>query len=661
MYQNIQKLRENPETSNAGKKWLEDEMNNLIYEIKKNISIDDIAKIHKRTASSITGKLLSIAVSYITQKNMDINDVSKIVNLSVKSIQDYMEKYPDKKIKNINIIKNINTPSNQTSESKELTGQEIVQLFQPSISITLGIPIQKSEETNVNVEKKEIKLNYEQESALKAFKSGKNIFLTGPAGTGKSVTLGKIKEYCIQDNKQKGITATTGTAAFLLGGKTLHSYLGIGLAKESAEELYLNIRKFKHITDRLRNCDVLIIDEISMLDADLLDKISEYLQIMRRSNKPFGGIQVVLTGDFCQLEPVSGDYCFKSKVWPLLELKLIYLHKLIRQDGDIEFQNILSKVRYGKCSQKTFELLSSLSDKDFGEVKPTILYPRNYDVDKINKMESDKLIASGAKKETYKVIYSKCKNVESAKNYIKSLDIPESIIFCVGDQVVVTANVDQDNGIVNGTRGIVINVDCDWVMIKKTNGKELKIRYFKSTNPDFPDIKIMPLKLAYALSIHKSQGMTLDAIEIDIGSKIFASGQAYTALSRAQNLDSVKVKGISKKSFIIHPDVLEFYQKIEEDIKTTNTKFITKYINIIINNIANHIKLDDTLDFIWEFIPEDEEKILEFFNEYSLPKLSESSNNYQKLKEHLFKLKDFILDNIDMFREKIKESNLFKN
>jgi hypothetical protein len=656
MYQNIQKLRENPETSNAGKKWLEDEIDNLIHEIKKNISFDDIAKIHKRTPSSITGKLLSIAVSYITQKNMDINDVSKIVNLSVKSIQDHMEKYPDKK------IKNIKTPSNQTSESnKELTGEEIVKLFQPSISITLGIPIEKLEETNINVEKKEIKLNYEQESALKAFKSGKNIFLTGPAGTGKSVTLGKIKEYCIQNNKQKGITATTGTAAFLLGGKTLHSYLGIGLAKESAEELYLNIRKFKHITDRLRSCDVLIIDEISMLDADLLDKISEYLQIMRRSNKPFGGIQVVLTGDFCQLEPVSGDYCFKSKVWPLLELKLIYLHKLIRQDGDLQFQNILSKVRYGKCPQKMFELLSSMSSKDFGEIKPTILYPRNYDVDKVNKVESDKLIASGAKKETYKVIYSKCKNVESAKNYIKSLDIPESIIFCVGDQVVVTVNVDQDEGIVNGTRGIVIDVDCDWVMIKKTNGKELKIRYFKSTNPDFPDIKIMPLKLAYALSIHKSQGMTLDAIEIDIGSKIFASGQAYTALSRAQNLNSVKVKSISKKSFIIHPDVLEFYQKIEEDIKTTNTKFITKYINIMINNISNHIKLDDTLDFIWEFIPEYEDKILEFFNEYDLPKLSETSDNYLKLKEYLFELKDFMLDNIDIFREKIRESHLFKN
>jgi hypothetical protein len=115
------------------------------------------------------------------------------------------------------------------------------------------------------------------------------------------------------------------------------------------------------------------------------------------------------------------------------------------------------------------------------------------------------------------------------------------------------------------------------------------------------------------------------------------------------------VKSISKKSFIIHPDVLNFYQKIEEDIKIKNNKFIDKHINIVINNIANHINLDNTLDFIWKFIPEDEEEILKFFDGYSLSKLSESSDDYQKLKEHVFKLKEFMLDNIDMFREKIRE------
>lgn len=648
MYQNIQKLRENPETANVGKKWSEDEINNLLNEIKKNTSMEEIAKIHKRTASSIKSKLFSIAISLI-QKNMNVDEVSKIVNLTPNEIDAYMKKYPvkDKKVK---ITENENKNKSESEDNSKLTGSEILKLFEP-----------EKEDTNLNIEKKEIKLNYEQESALKGFKSGKNIFLTGPAGTGKSVTLGKIKKYCIESNKKYGITATTGTAAFLLGGKTIHSYTGIGLAKESAEEIFKFVRyKLPHIATRLRECEVLIIDEISMLDAELLDKISDYLQYIRKSLKPFGGIQLVLTGDFCQLEPVSGDYCFKSKVWSKLELKTIYLHKLIRQDGDIKFQNILSKLRYGKCSQKTYELLSSLTDKEFGEIKPTILYPRNFDVDKINKYESEKLIASGAKKETYEIEYPRSKTKDKAQRWIKSLDIPDSVTFCIGDQVVVTVNVDQDLGIVNGTRGVVINVKSRSVIIKKINGIELDIKYHKSTNAEDSDISVMyiPLKLAYALSIHKSQGMTLDAIEIDIGSKIFAAGQAYTALSRAQSLESVKVKSISKKSFIINSDVLEFYEKIEEDIKIKNEKFITKYINIIINNIANHVNLDNTLDFIWDFIPEDEDDILTFFNEYSLPILIENMENYKKLKQFIFQIKQYLIDNIDLVREKIKEFHL---
>jgi ATP-dependent DNA helicase PIF1 len=335
----------------------------------------------------------------------------------------------------------------------------------------------------------------------------------------------------------------------------------------------------------------------------------------------------------------------------------VYLHKLIRQDGDIQFQNILSKVRYGKCSQKTFELLSSLSNKEFGEVKPTILYPRNFDVDKINKLESDKLIESGAKKEIYEIEYPRSKNKDKAERWVKSLDIPDSVTFCEGDQVVITANIDQESGIVNGTRGVVIDVKSRSVIIKKINGVTLEIKYHKSTNAEDTNISVMymPLKLAYALSIHKSQGMTLDAIEIDIGSKIFAAGQAYTALSRAQSLDSVKVKSISKKSFIIKPEVLEFYEKIKEDIKIKNEKYVSKHLDIIINNIANHINLDNTLDFIWEFIPEDNQEMLEFFNEYSLPKLTENMKNYIILKKFVFQIKDFLTHNIELFREKIKK------
>jgi ATP-dependent exoDNAse (exonuclease V) alpha subunit len=611
MYQNILKLRENSETANVGKKWSEDEINELLYEIKKNLSLKDIALLHKRTESSIKSKLLSIAISLINKK-MSLEEVSKIVSINTELITEHMDKYPDKKI----------TPI--SSESKK--DKSVAELL----------------EINIQEEKQEITLNSEQELALTKFKSGKNIFLTGPAGTGKSVTLNKIKEYCFQKGKKFGITATTGTAAFILGGKTLHSFLGIGMGKESAEEIFKFVRyKLPHVATKLRECDVLIIDEISMLDKELFDKISDYLQIMRKNTKPFGGIQLVLTGDFCQLEPVSGDYCFKSDNWDKLDLKIIYLHKLIRQDGDIEFQNILSNVRYGKCSDEIFEKLSSLKNKEFGEIKPTILYPRNFDVEKINKLESDKLIESGAKKETYKILYSNSKYKDKTQRWIKSLDLPESITICVGDQVVVTTNVDQELGIVNGTRGIVTDVKITCVTIKKIDHELVNIKYYKSTNAEDPNLSIsyIPLKLAYALSIHKSQGMTLDAIEIDIGSKIFAAGQAYTALSRAKNLESIKIKNISKNSFIINPNVLKFYEHIEENILIKNV------INKLFDNIITHNNLDNSLDFVWEFIPDDETDMLEFFDNYSLPQLSNDSDNYLKLKNYLNKLKNFLINN----------------
>jgi hypothetical protein len=161
----------------------------------------------------------------------------------------------------------------------------------------------------------------------------------------------------------------------------------------------------------------------------------------------------------------------------------------------------------------------------------------------------------------------------------------------------------------------------------------------------------MPLKLAYALSIHKSQGMTLDAIEIDIGSKIFAAGQAYTALSRAKNLDSIKIKNISKNSFIINPDVLQFYEQIEENM------LIDNIINKLFDNIITHTNLDNSLDFVWEFIPEDKTDMLEFFDNYSLPKLSNNSDDYLKLKNYLNKLKNYLINN-ELIIKKLTELNI---
>jgi len=631
MYANILKLKENPETANIGKRWSEEEVNELLNNVKT-MTFSEVASIHKRTEGSIKSKLLSIAMSLINKK-MLIDEISNIVKLSSESIMNYANKTKPEKTK--------------------------PEIKQETISNILDIPV-------LLKEKEEIILNFEQERALKHFKKNKNIFLTGPAGTGKSFTLNKIKEYCNANNKKIGITATTGTAAFLLGGKTLHSYLGIGLAKESAEELFKFVRyKLPHAASRLRECDVLIIDEISMLDTELFDKISEYLKYIRKNTKPFGGLQLVLTGDFCQLEPVTGEYCFKSSVWNDLNLTTIYLHKLIRQDGDIKFQNILSKLRYGICTPKIYENLSKLKDTEFGEIKPTILYPRNIDVDKINKLESDKRIASGAKKQNYELEYPKSTNKDKTQRWIKSLDIPELSTFCVGDQVVVTANINQDEGIVNGTRGIVVDVKSRSVIIKRINGQEINITYHTSTNAEDSKLYVsyIPLKLAYALSIHKSQGMTLDAIEIDIGSKIFAAGQAYTAISRAKSLSSIKVKSISINSFIIHPDVLTLYQTIEKDVIIKNEQFIIKQLDTLIHNIANHINYDKSLDFIWEFIPAEDEKLLQFFDGYKEDKVNLDLQNYKNytsnnskindLIKNVYQIKKYMIHDIESVRHKL--------
>jgi len=718
MYQNIQKLKENPDTANIGKKWSDEEVSDLIKERKNDFTIEEIASFHKRTSGSIMSKLLQIACKYIINDNQDINEISSLLKISIEDISDFINKQEKnitktkkekvnyyvvckgvipgiyiswdeclaqvnkfeenhfKKFDNKedaveyydNYSKNSNKSLSETIE--DVVSNKVKNVIKEQLndlSIFDMLDIAKSNINKEIPEKKEIKLNFEQASALKSFKSGKNIFLTGPAGTGKSVTLSKIKDHCESSRLNFGMTATTGTASFLIGGKTIHSFLGIGLAKESAKQIFEYVRyKLSHTAKKLRELQVLIIDEISMLDVELFDKISEYLCYMRKNTKPFGGLQIVLTGDFCQLEPVSGNYCFTSTIWNDLNLKTIYLHKLIRQDGDLEFQNILTKLRYGKCSLRTYNILASLSDTDFGEIKPTILYPRNFDVDKINKLESEKLITSNAKRMTYELEYPKLsKNKEKTIRWIKSLDLPESIQLCIGDQVVVIANIDQDSGIVNGTRGVIIDVKSRSVIIKKINGTTFDIKYHKSVCAEDKDIYVsyLPLKLAYALSIHRSQGMTLDAVEIDIGSKIFAAGQAYTALSRAQSLESIKIKNISKNSFIVNQEVIEFYKKIEENLKITHEKYINKKLNIIIYNIANHINLDNSLDFIWEFIPEEEKDILEFFDGYKISKIDLEFQDYSKiiisdstvypnnLIYNIFNIKKYMLDQIDSVNE----------
>jgi ATP-dependent DNA helicase PIF1 len=404
-------------------------------------------------------------------------------------------------------------------------------------------------------------LNNKQLYAVEQTIKGENILITGPAGTGKSYTIKYIIELLKADNKNIGLTATTGTAAFIIGGQTIHSFMGLGICDGSIADIFIKIKKQSNIYKRLAELDVLIIDEVSMLDSVLFEKISDIFCYIKSNslkdtellNKPFGGIQIILIGDFCQLAPVNGIYCFLSKLWKDANINVILLEELVRQNDDILCQQILQIIRKGKCTDNILKVLNALKETQFDdEIIPTKLYPKNINVDKINDIEVNKLKEAGNNTYTY--------TAEATKDNIGNIS-KYNVELVVNSQVIVTRNIDISAGIVNGTRGVVKNLFKDFVVIKDTKGNFHNITYYKDIfdKKSKSYILHMPLKVSYALSIHKSQGMTIDALEIDLGDNIFTCGQAYTALSRAKSLNSIKIIEVSKESFKINPFVKAFY------------------------------------------------------------------------------------------------------
>lgn len=410
-------------------------------------------------------------------------------------------------------------------------------------------------------------MNADQRKAFDAVVNGSNILLTGSAGSGKSFTIHHIMNWARDKNMNAAVTASTGCAAYLINGRTVHSFLGIGLAKKSAAELFDYVKNKKRpVLQRLRDLDLLIIDEISMIESALLTKISVFLGLIRRSSTPFGGIQIVLSGDFAQLPPVIGGYCFNSPEWKRAQIKTMKLNVIMRQDKDMKLKAILEEVRWGKCSPETLEELKNLRNTKFAHgIVPTILYSTNVNVDLVNNSKFQKLIEGGAPSHTYKTTYSQGPNQRVVKEWADSIKIPEETVLCEGAQVVITWNISQDDGLINGSRGVVTAVGSKGVEVKFTSGKSFVIEPFKILQDDDPHAwtAFMPLKLAYALTIHKSQGMTLDAIVLDLGKTIFENGQAYTALSRARDMASIRILDVVASSFKTHKEVLEFYELSE--------------------------------------------------------------------------------------------------
>lgn len=408
----------------------------------------------------------------------------------------------------------------------------------------------------IKINIKIIKMNEKQLEALNIIKNNDNLFLTGSAGTGKSFTINKIVEYLIDNDIKYGLTALTGCAASLIKGQTLHSYLNLGINK-SINEIYKDLST-KYISKMrlLKSLQTLIIDEVSMMSNELLELIDNLFKLIKSNDLPFGGIQIIMVGDFHQLPPIKGNYCFTSPIWDELKMNIIILTELIRQKDDLILQELLEELRNGKISLKSYEILESLKNTKFeNDIKPTKLFPINTNVDKINESEFNKLVKLNNNQTKIYKAYSKYKN-----DTINTYDI----CLTLNAQIMVIRNIDVENHLVNGTRGIVVGLMDNIVIIKDIKGIIHHIKYYtdiNNNNKNKNNISFMPLKLAYAISIHKSQGSSINCLELDLGDDIFVSGQTYTALSRATNINNIKIINLDKSSFFVNKKIIDFYKK----------------------------------------------------------------------------------------------------
>lgn len=424
------------------------------------------------------------------------------------------------------------------------------------------------------MENKEIKLTSTQKIAYDYMVKGQSIFLTGPAGTGKSELL-RLYKKSISPKKVIAITSTTGISAILLGGTTLHSYLGIGLGTASTDSLYGKINRTPYLRSRWNLLHTLVIDEVSMLDPALFDKLELLARLVRRSESPFGGIQLILSGDFCQL-PVVGkeEFCFESKSWDKCIDKTVYLTEIIRQT-DTQFQKCLNEIRIGQLSPSSLDLLKTCVKRDLSNdlgIKPTKIYPTNAQVDRMNLEELDKLNQDDRQFYNYEIevlVKKKVKSMTKAiDKYRKGCLAMDELELCKDAQVMLLHNLDLDKNLANGSRGIVVDFIEGLPMVKFMNGETRLIDFhtweYEENDEVVAQIIQIPLKLAWSVTVHKSQGATLDLAIIDM-KNIFEYGQAYTALSRVKESSGLCIRNLDVNKIKTHPKVVKYYRELLDD------------------------------------------------------------------------------------------------
>ena len=408
-----------------------------------------------------------------------------------------------------------------------------------------------------------------QTTALNILKSGKNVFITGSAGTGKTYLLNLYTKYLKERRVYPAIVAPTGIAASHLGGQTIHSFFALGI-RENIDEGYVEfLMEKKYLKTRFSKLKLLIIDEVSMVSPELFSAMDLVLRGFKGVDAPFGGVQVVISGDFFQLPPVSKQpkekrFAWQSPSWKALELQTCYLEEKFRQD-DNRLIDVLDDIRSGNISEKTDKALEARMDVSLSDdAKITQLYTHNADVDRINLAELDKL--EGEEK---LYVYESKGTAKNIDKIFKSSLVLEELRLKKGALVIFIKN-SPDGEYVNGTTGVVQSfspIDKMPIVIT-TDGRKVKLdledwSLENDSGKVTATVSQVPLRLAWAITIHKSQGMTLDAAHIDL-SKTFEVGQGYVALSRIKSIEGLSLLGLNPMALRVDPLILHIDDRIKQ-------------------------------------------------------------------------------------------------
>jgi ATP-dependent DNA helicase PIF1 len=411
-----------------------------------------------------------------------------------------------------------------------------------------------------------------QDQALSILKTGANVFLTGEPGSGKSHTVNRYVDYLRSCGIEPAVTASTGIAATHIGGMTIHAWSGIGVKSNITEEDIDLISQKERVVRRILGAHVLIIDEISMLSAETLSSVEAVCRTLRRNERSFGGLQIVVVGDFFQLPPVEKrnfqeeqylderpqsvtPFAFRSRAWQKANLIPCYLSEQHRQEDRI-YLDALASLRCGEVTSEVKACLKGRCIAPSERETITRLYPHNADVDRLNYAELEKLPGTSR---LFRMTESGAPPlVEGLKRSCLS---PESLALKVGAKVMFTKN-SMDGAFVNGTTGDLVEFSrtSGNPLIKTRSGKLIEATALEWAISDngrvLASVSQVPLRLAWAITVHKSQGMSLDAAVIDLRTA-FEYGQGYVALSRVRTLQGLYLLGFNDRALEVHPDVSE--------------------------------------------------------------------------------------------------------